>query len=329
VRTEVKLPPTQDEQRVLFGPNDAHLRMLRAELGVSLVARRGRLLIEGDEVGVDRAVNVVERMIDAVEKGQTYLADEIAVLMELGGEDEKQRAAGVVYTERRRIHARTEGQRVYLDAMRGHTLVFGVGPAGTGKTYLAVACAVEALRHGAVKRIVLTRPAVEAGERLGFLPGDMREKVDPYLKPIYDALDDMLSRRQLAHYTENGLIEIAPLAFMRGRTLDRSFVILDEAQNTTPKQMKMLLTRLGPHSRCVVTGDLTQVDLGADHSSGLLHATEILRDVGDVAVVRLSGEDIVRHALVRAIVDAYQRDEDAAADAADRAGGTRGSSRES
>ncbi|MBN2712136.1 MAG: PhoH family protein, partial [Planctomycetes bacterium] len=188
-------------------------------------------------------------------------------------------------------------------------LVFGLGPAGTGKTYLAVAMAVQALRHGAVKRLILTRPAVEAGERLGFLPGDMREKVDPYLKPIYDALDDMLHRRQLAHYIETGVVEVAPLAFMRGRTLTKSFVILDEAQNTTPSQMKMLLTRLGPHSCAVITGDITQIDLQDSRPSGLLHATTILEGVEGVATIRLTGEDIVRHRLVRAIVDAYDKDE--------------------
>ncbi len=309
MRAEVKLPSTQDELRILFGPNDAHLRMLRAELGVKLVARKGQLVIDGEREQVARAVNVVERLIDAVQEGQTYLAEELAVLMELAAEDDDRRAEGVVYTERRKISARSKGQRAYLQAMRTHTLSFGVGPAGTGKTYLAVACAVEALRHGVVKRLVLTRPAVEAGERLGFLPGDLREKVDPYLKPVYDALDDMLSRRQITHYTETGVIEVAPLAFMRGRTLDRSFVILDEAQNTTPLQMKMLLTRLGAQARCVVTGDLTQVDLVASGSSGLVHALELLGQLDDVEVVRLTGEDIVRHELVRSIVDAYEHDE--------------------
>ncbi len=309
MRAEIKLPSTQDELQALFGPRDAHLRMLRAELGVSLVARKGRLLIDGEESNVGRAINVVERMIDAVEKGRTYLAEELAVLMELAGEDDEKKPDGPVFTERRRIAPRTSGQREYLAAIRNNSLVFGIGPAGTGKTYLAVACAVEALRRGMVKRIILTRPAVEAGERLGFLPGDMREKVDPYLRPVYDALDDMISRRQLAHYSETGVIEVAPLAFMRGRTLDRSFVILDEAQNTTPSQMKMLLTRLGPGSRSVVNGDLTQVDLGQSGSSGLFHAVDILQKLDDIAVIRLTGNDIVRHALVRSIVGAYEQDE--------------------
>jgi len=243
--------------------------------------------------------------------GASGRADEVAALVERTREEEERRKDGeAIFTERRRIEPRTAGQTRFVRAIRDHSLVFGLGPAGTGKTYLAVACAVEALRYGDVKRIVLTRPAVEAGERLGFLPGDMREKVDPYLKPIYDALDDMLSRRQLAHYASTGAIEVAPLAFMRGRTLARSFVILDEAQNTTPGQMKMLLTRLGEQARCVVTGDSTQTDLPeGDVASGLLHAAKILPGIPDVAKVSLTGEDIVRHPLVKAIVDAYERDD--------------------
>jgi phosphate starvation-inducible PhoH-like protein len=306
MRTEIKLPTSPDELRTLFGPNDANLRMLRSELDVTLVARNNRLLIEGTEANVERAVNVAERMIDAITQGQAYLEDELSVLVEMGRETEDDQA--VIHTERKKIAVKTSGQGEYVSAIRNHSLVFGIGPAGTGKTYLAVACAVEALRHGKVKKLVLTRPAVEAGERLGFLPGDMREKVDPYLRPIYDALDEMLSRRQLSHYTETGVIEVAPLAFMRGRTLHRSFVILDEAQNTTPGQMKMLLTRLGPHARCVVTGDLTQIDLQDCNPSGLLHASTILADLADVKTVRLTGKDIVRHRLVKDIVEAYDQD---------------------
>lgn len=309
MQAKVKLPSSQDELRAFFGQKDEHLRMLREELGVKLVARHGFLNIDGEKKRVTRAVNIVERMVEAIGCGQRYLADELAILMELSVEEEEGATERVVHTERKRIEVRTDGQAAYVRAMRDHSLVFGIGPAGTGKTYLAVACAVEALRHGTVKRIVLTRPAVEAGERLGFLPGDMREKVDPYLKPIYDALDEMLSRRQLAHYAEAGVIEVAPLAFMRGRTLNRAFVILDEAQNTTPLQMKMLLTRLGAQSRAVVTGDITQIDLAGAHPSGLLHAATILEDVKDVAVIRLSDRDIVRHELVRSIVAAYRQDQ--------------------
>jgi phosphate starvation-inducible PhoH-like protein len=288
--------------------------MLKAELGVNLVARKGRLVIEGEEDAVGRAINVVERMLEAIDKGRAFVLEELSTLMERQGEEaERDRQDGVIFTDRLKITARTPNQAAYIALMRGNSLVFGMGPAGSGKTYLAVASAVEALRYGEVKRIVLTRPAVEAGEHLGFLPGDMREKVDPYLKPIYDALDDMISRRQLATYVEAGVIEVAPLAYMRGRTLARSFVILDEAQNTTPRQMKMLLTRLGEHSRCVVTGDLTQVDLaGSGTRSGLLHAARVLDRIAGIGMMTLAGEDIVRHRLVRDIVAAYDRDAAAA-----------------
>jgi len=312
VKTEILLPHDTARQRMLFGPHDANIRMLRDHLGVSLVFRRGRLVVEGGDRAVQRTATVVERLLEAIDRGEAFLADEVAVIVEQTREEEERRKDGeAIFTERRRIEPRTPGQSRFVRAIRDHSLVFGLGPAGTGKTYLAVACAVEALRYGDVKRIVLTRPAVEAGERLGFLPGDMREKVDPYLKPIYDALDDMLSRRQLAHYASTGAIEVAPLAFMRGRTLARSFVILDEAQNTTPGQMKMLLTRLGEQARCVVTGDSTQTDLPeGDAGSGLLHAARILPGIPDIARVSLTGEDIVRHPLVRAIVDAYEKDGD-------------------
>jgi phosphate starvation-inducible PhoH-like protein len=304
------LPPDIERQRLLFGPHDSHFRMLKAELGVNLVARRGRLIIEGDDDAVGRALNVVERMLEAIDKGQAFVLEELSTLMVRQGEEaERSRQEGVIFTDRLKIAARSPNQAEYIKLIRGNNLVFGMGPAGSGKTYLAVASAVEALRYGEVKRIVLTRPAVEAGEHLGFLPGDMREKVDPYLKPIYDALDDMISRRQLATYVEAGVIEVAPLAYMRGRTLARSFVILDEAQNTTPGQMKMLLTRLGEHSRCVVTGDVTQIDLaGAAAQSGLLHAARILDGIGGIGMMTLTGDDIVRHRLVREIVAAYDRD---------------------
>lgn len=310
MRTEMHLPADVDRQRLLYGPNDNNLRMLRAALGVSLVARKGRLIIDGTDDSVGRAVNVIERMLEAIDKGQQFVSEEIATFMEMEGEEtQRARAEGVIFTDRLRITARTPNQAAYISMIRAHPLVFGLGPAGSGKTYLAVACAAEALRFGEVKRIVLTRPAVEAGEHLGFLPGDMRDKVDPYLKPIYDALDDMISRRQLATYVENGVLEVAPLAYMRGRTLSRSFVILDEAQNTTPGQMKMLLTRLGEQSRCVVTGDLTQVDLAGGHHthSGLTHAVRILQGIEGIGIMRLQGSDIVRHRLVRDIVDAYDR----------------------
>ncbi len=312
MRTEIHLPPDTERQRLLFGPNDKHFRMLKAELGVNLVARRGRLIIDGDESSVSRAINVIERMLEAIDKGQAFVAEELSTLMERHNEDnERVRSEGVIFTDRLRIEARTPNQAEYIRLIRDNSLAFGMGPAGSGKTYLAVACAIESLLDCVVNRVALTRPAVDAGEQLGFLPGDMREKVDPYLKPIYDALDDMISRRQLTNYVEAGIIEVAPLAYMRGRTLARSFVILDEAQNTTPAQMKMLLTRLGEQSRCVVTGDLTQVDLAnKGQDSGLKHASRILANIKGIGMMYLTGDDIVRHRLVRDIVRAYDKDEE-------------------
>ncbi len=313
MRTEIRLPASADEQRVLFGQNDANLRLLRAEFGVKLVPRGDLLRIEGESDRVNRVAVVVEKLVNAVEAGQDSIARDLALLMELAETENGLAAEGDgrahLHTDRGRIQARTPGQEHYIQTIHDHALVFAIGPAGTGKTYLAVAAAVEALRHDQVKRLVLTRPAVEAGENLGFLPGDMREKVDPYLRPIYDALDDMLPRRQIVRYIDTGVIEVAPLAFMRGRTLSNAFVILDEAQNTTIGQMKMLLTRLGERSRCVVTGDLTQVDLIDKSNSGLVHATQLLRDLTDVAVVELEAGDVVRHRLVADIVNAYENEQ--------------------
>lgn len=309
MKAEVLLPPSREAQHLLFGQNDAHLRLLRAEFGVKVIARGERLLLDGEERQVERVAELLDILIRSVEEGETAITQKLAMLIELSEEEREKKEGCFIFTERRRIEARTEGQRRYVEAIQTHPLVFAIGPAGTGKTYLAVACAMEALRHGAIRRIILTRPAVEAGERLGFLPGDMREKVDPYLRPIYDALEDMTSRRQLAQYIETGVIEIAPLAFMRGRTLDRSYVILDEAQNTTPGQMKMFLTRLGVHAKCIVTGDLTQIDLARREESGLVHAMEVLRSIREIAVVTLTKHDIVRHPLVNAIVEAYEEAE--------------------
>ena len=312
MRTEIYLPADTDRQRLLFGPNDNHFRLLRSELGVSLVARKGRLLIDGEEQAVNRALEALEQMLEAINRGQSFLSEELLLLLEKHDEEKNgKRLEGVIFTDRLKIKARSQNQARYIEMIRNKNLVFGTGPAGSGKTYLAVACAVEALRYNEVKKLVLTRPAVEAGEHLGFLPGDMREKVDPYLKPIYDALADMVSPRQLAHYTETGVIEVAPLAFMRGRTLGNAFIILDEAQNTTPGQMKMLLTRLGENSRCVVTGDLTQIDLHQQHGgSGLIHAAKILSSIREIGNMQLTAEDIVRHPLVRMIVNAYEKDEE-------------------
>jgi len=306
MRSELPLPVEIDKIHLFLGVQDKNLRMLRGALGVMLTPRQSRIIIEGEESKAARAVNIIERLLDTVEQEpDRFLSQLTALLMVTEEEESGRKKENAIFTERQKILPRSEGQSRHISALRSHSLTFGLGPAGSGKTYLAVACAVEALRRGAVRRIIMARPAVEAGEKLGFLPGDLQEKVDPYLRPVYDALDEMLSRKQLLQYQESGVIEVAPLAFMRGRTLSKAFVLLDEAQNATQMQMKMLLTRLGEQSRCVVTGDLTQTDL-PDGGSGLSMAVRILRDIPDVAVSYLSGEDIVRHPLVKAIVEAYE-----------------------
>jgi phosphate starvation-inducible PhoH-like protein len=218
----------------------------------------------------------------------------------------------IVFTNRGKlVRPKTKGQKIYVDAVRNNTLVFGVGPAGTGKTYLAIALAVAALRAKEVDRIILTRPAVEAGERLGFLPGDLQAKIDPYLRPLYDALFDIMGNDQFAKYMEKGIIEVAPLAYMRGRTLDNSFIILDEAQNTTKEQMKMFLTRLGFGSKAIVTGDITQIDLPRNNKSGLIQAINVLKNIDDIGIVMLTAKDVVRHKLVQKIIRAYEKSEKA------------------
>ncbi len=302
MRTEIELPYHPEEQQLLFGTNDKNLRLIRERLKIKVITRGEMLLLDGEVKAVNRAAGILYKIIRKIENGHK----DVDRILEIALENVDSSSSSLsIRTERSVIEAKTEGQQEYIKAMRDNGLVFAVGPAGTGKTFLATACAVEALRRDEVQRIILTRPAVEAGESLGFLPGDLKEKVDPYLRPIYDALADMLGRRQMAHYLDTGVIEIAPLAFMRGRTLNRAFVILDEAQNTLPTQMKMLLTRLGKNSRCVVTGDITQVDLSNPEKCGLLHATNILRNINGVAIINLRNTDIVRHRLVAEIVKAY------------------------
>ncbi len=306
---------------LLYGERDQHLDRVERRLGVSVVPRGNRLAISGPASATEAASLALSQLYDRLKRGQEIdlpsveaairLAEaEIAdKSMSLWREDEAFR------TRKRRIAARSAGQAAYIKALRENELVFGLGPAGTGKTYLAVAAGVDLLMTGRVERIILSRPAVEAGERLGFLPGDLRDKVDPYLRPIFDALNDMLPADLLSRRLGTGEIEVAPLAFMRGRTLARAFVILDEAQNTTPVQMKMFLTRLGEASRMVVTGDPTQVDLAEGARSGLTEALETLRDVAGVAAVRLTDRDVVRHDLVARIVRAYEARERARAGA--------------
>ena len=303
--------PDQETARILLGPNDAHRKELRERLQVRIALRGERLIVEGEPGRVQAAVPVLERMVQAIDPadGKGFQAEELQWLLASAGENPEGRPGCVMIPGGTRIEPKSPGQRAYVEAIHTSDLVFGIGPAGTGKTYLAVACAIEALKLGRVRRLVLARPAVEAGERLGFLPGDMQEKVNPYLRPLYDALGDMLPRAEMAQYLRNGLVEVVPLAFMRGRTLDRVFVILDEAQNTSPGQMKMFLTRLGPRSQAVVTGDITQIDLEDPAASGLIHAHAILPPIHGVAFVHLTRDDVVRHRLVRDIIQAYEKDQ--------------------
>ncbi|MGV3493159.1 MAG: PhoH family protein [Ramlibacter sp.] len=290
----------------LCGPMDEHLRTIEQALQVRISHRQEHFRVEGPKARADRALDVLQALYEMAgrsiskEKVQLMVAGESAPLIE----DED--GALVLHTRRSDLKARTPNQSVYLDNIANHDITFGIGPAGTGKTYLAVACAVDALERSAVQRIVLTRPAVEAGEKLGFLPGDLTQKVDPYLRPLYDALYDLMGFERVPKAFERNALEIAPLAFMRGRTLNNAFVILDEAQNTTPEQMKMFLTRIGFGSKCVVTGDVSQIDLPKGMPSGLVDAERVLKRVSGIAHTRFTSADVVRHPLVARIVDAYE-----------------------
>jgi phosphate starvation-inducible PhoH-like protein len=297
-----------DNQRLanLCGVLDENLKQIESALDVSIARRGESFSIAGDAAQTELAAQALRRFyehagteldVEDVQLGLIELAKPVAAE---GAE------LPVLITRRRDLHARTPHQAQYLRQIREHDITFGIGPAGTGKTYLGVACAVDAFERDAVKRIVLVRPAVEAGERLGFLPGDMAQKVDPYLRPLYDALYDLMGFEKVAKLFERGSIEIAPLAYMRGRTLNHSFIILDEAQNTTPEQMKMFLTRTGFGTKAVITGDITQIDLARGQKSGLVDAQEVLKDVRGIAFTRFTSEDVVRHPLVARIVNAYE-----------------------
>ena len=321
----------------LCGPLDANLRQIEAALDVTIARRGDRFTIEGAQAQVERGARALARF--CAEAGKPMSVDDIQLgLVEIaasrpaaphpldaprpaasprtrkegGGEGGAAPAqpldAPLLRTRRADLHGRTPNQIAYLEAIRSHDISFGIGPAGTGKTYLAVACAVDALERDAVKRIVLVRPAVEAGERLGFLPGDLAQKVDPYLRPLFDALYDLMGFDKAAKLLERQTIELAPLAYMRGRTLNHSFIILDEAQNTTPEQMKMFLTRIGFGTQAVITGDVTQIDLARGQKSGLIEAERVLKGVRGIALVRFTSADVVRHPLVQKIIDAYDRD---------------------
>jgi phosphate starvation-inducible PhoH-like protein len=293
----------------LAGIGDGVLESLRERLRCTIHLRGNQLTIKGDEEHVDQARTVIDEIVELVEGGHEIGPSTVdAVLGVLDqGADVREVFDEVVWRHRgKKIAPKTVNQKRYVDAIRNGTVTFGIGPAGTGKTYLAMALAVAALQERQVGRIILTRPAVEAGERLGFLPGDMLAKVDPYLRPLYDALYDMLEADKLTSYMERGIIEVAPLAFMRGRTLNDSFIILDEAQNTSPEQMQMFLTRLGFGSKIVVTGDVTQIDLPRDQASGLIQVQDILGRIDAIEFIRFGHEDVVRHKLVQRIVEAYK-----------------------
>ncbi len=301
----------------LFGSFDENIKLIEKEFSVAIVNRGGELKIKGEEESVDKAKRAISNMLALLNKGETLNEQNVRYVISLvkEGSDDKLTTLSsdcvCISAKGKPIKAKTLGQKKYIEAIRDNTVVIGVGPAGTGKTYLAVALAVSAFRAKQVNRIILTRPAVEAGEKLGFLPGDLQQKVDPYLRPLYDALFDMLGAESFQRYQERGNIEVAPLAYMRGRTLDDSFIILDEAQNTTPEQMKMFLTRLGFGSKIVVTGDITQIDLPDGKKSGLVEVIKILKNVDDIKTVKFSEKDVVRHKLVQDIIKAYDKYEEA------------------
>ena len=299
----------------VFGSFDENIRRIEENLGVTIVNRGTELKISGETEAVDKAVRTLDGLLQLSAKGEVIDEQRVRYLITLVQEGNDELVSKIakdvvcITAKGKPIKAKTVGQQSYIKAIQGNTITLGVGPAGTGKTYLAVAAAVAAFRERSVNRIILTRPAVEAGERLGFLPGDLQNKVDPYLRPLYDALYDMLGAETFQKYQERGSIEVAPLAYMRGRTLDDSFIILDEAQNTTKEQMKMFLTRLGFGSKIVITGDITQIDLPDDKVSGLKDAVRVLSDIKDIAICQLSSADVVRHALVQQIINAYEKAE--------------------
>ena len=299
----------------VFGSFAQNLSIIESELHVSVTDRDDQLRISGEAEDVMAAEKAIGGLLQLASRGEAIDAQNVRYILKLVREGREAKISELggdvvcITAKGKPIKAKTLGQQAYVDAMNKNTITLGIGPAGTGKTYLAVAEAVAAFRSEQVNRIILTRPAVEAGERLGFLPGDLQSKVDPYLRPLYDALFEMLGPETYNKYLERGNIEVAPLAYMRGRTLDDSFIILDEAQNTSREQMKMFLTRIGFGSRVVITGDVTQIDLPHDKVSGLKEAMRVLRDIDDIAICRLTGADVVRHELVQKIIEAYERDE--------------------
>ena len=301
-------------QAELFGSGDEYIRYIEEKFNVSVVYRDGTMKISGDIPQTDKAAETIQALMDMLQKGQQiekHTVEYISGLVDDGRKPNIVYNDIVCYTVRgKQIRSKTIGQKKYLQAIRENDITFGIGPAGTGKTYLAMAMAINAFKNNDVNRIILTRPAVEAGERLGFLPGDMKEKVDPYLKPLYDAIFDIMGLESYERCAQKGAIEIAPLAYMRGRTLDNAFIILDEAQNTTPEQMKMFLTRLGFGSKAVITGDVTQVDLPYGKTSGLATVNQILKNIKGIEFVYLTQDDVVRNSMVQKIINAYEEYEE-------------------
>lgn len=297
----------------IFGKFDENIKCIEEAFNTHIIFIGQEIKVTGDETGVEKSYEVILKLRTMAEKGEEINKQSVNYIVQLAIDDEltavEDYSEGTIcVTEKgRQVKAKTQGQRDYVDAIRNNTITFGIGPAGTGKTYLAVAMAVTAFKNKEVSRIILTRPAVEAGEKLGFLPGDLQNKVDPYLRPLYDALYQMIGAEVYLKYLEKGMIEVAPLAYMRGRTLDDAFIILDEAQNTTPEQMKMFLTRIGFGSKAVVTGDITQIDLPSEKKSGLKEVTKILKDVKGLDFVFLTNKDVVRHELVQRIIKAYEK----------------------
>lgn len=305
------------EQAVsLFGSFDENITLLEKEFDVKTVCRGSEIKVQGEAENVERAVRAINGLLLLINKGEQLNDQNVRYVISMVKEGSEEKLGDMssdcvcITAKGKPVKAKTLGQKKYIEAINDNTIVFGIGPAGTGKTYLAVALAVRAFRAKEVNRIILTRPAVEAGEKLGFLPGDLQQKVDPYLRPLYDALFDMLGAESFQKYQERGSIEVAPLAYMRGRTLDDSFIILDEAQNTTAEQMKMFLTRLGFNSKIVVTGDITQIDLPNGKKSGLVEVIKILKHVDDIKTVRFTEKDVVRHKLVQDIIKAYDKYEE-------------------
>ncbi|MBO8435043.1 MAG: PhoH family protein [Tyzzerella sp.] len=296
----------------VFGQFDKNVKKIEKEYGVKIVNRGEGVKVVGDKVSCDKAYNVLQSLNNIAEKGEVIGDQNVEYFMQSADEEFSQ--VERIYDDAicltingRPVKPKTLGQKKYIDLIRDNTIVFGVGPAGTGKTYLAMAMAITAFKNNEVNRIILTRPAIEAGEKLGFLPGDLQQKVDPYLRPLYDALYEIMGAEKFMQNMEKGLIEVAPLAYMRGRTLDNAFIVLDEAQNTTPEQMKMFLTRIGYGSKAVITGDLTQIDLGEGKKSGLVDAVKILSSVDDIGILQFTNRDVVRHPLVQKIINAYEK----------------------